>query len=224
MKTITFSTTLDIEPEYLPQPASKFIPEWYKQTESYLGGKKEPSGNGITSGTIKKCIPVFDVITAGYIIPLPADVYVTQKEDGPYYEWSNLGLVQFHPVEQAPLHPSANGFSYPKWMNPWAIQTAPGYSTLFVQPFHRSADFTILPGLVDTDTYSAAVNFPFVLNNPRFEGIIPAGTPIVQVIPIKRDIWQMQFGESNDKKITTRLQSKMFDRYKSLFWHRKDYR
>jgi hypothetical protein len=224
MKLITFSSNLDIEPEYRPQPASKFIPEWYKLTESYIGGKREPTGAGLTSGTIKRCIPVFDVITAGYIISLPADVYVTQKDNAPYYEWSNLGLVQFHPVEQAPLHPSFNGFSYPKWINPWAIKTAPGYSSLFVQPFHRSADFTILPAIVDTDTYSAPVNFPFVLNNSKFEGIIAAGTPIAQVIPIKRDVWQMQFGDTIQNRITTRLQSKMFDRYKSLFWHKKEYK
>lgn len=224
MKTILFSTHLDIEKEYHPQPADRFIPEWYKQTHSYVGGKKQPSGNGGTTGTIKRCMPVFDAITSGYIIPLPADVYVTQRDGAPYYEWSNFGLVEFHPVEQAPLHPEANGFSYPKWMNPWAIKTPSGYSTLFVQPFHRSADFTILPGIVDTDNYSAAVNFPFVLNSPNFEGLIPAGTPIAQVIPIKRDKWQKQFGDTGQVRVTTRLQSKLFDRYKYMFWNKKDYR
>lgn len=183
-----------------------------------------PTGLGGTSGTIKKCMPVFDVITAGYIIPLPADVYVSQKEGAPYYEWSNLGLVQFHPVEQAPLHPKSSGLPYPKWINPWAIKTAPGYSALFVQPFHRDSVFTILPGLVDTDTYSAAVNFPFVLNDINFEGMIPAGTPLAQVIPIKRDVWKMEFSEIDSNRISTRLQSKMFDRYKSLFWHKKEYK
>lgn len=224
MKIITFSTSLDIEQEYYPKPADRFIPEWYKQTESYLGNKKQPTGNGDTSGTIKRCMPVFDSITAGYIITLPADVYVSQKDGSPYYEWSNFGLVQFHPVDQAPLHPKGNNFPYPKWTNPWAIKTEPGYSTLFVQPFHRSTDFTILPGLVDTDTYSAPVNFPFVLNDTSFEGLIPAGTPIAQVIPIKRDSWKMQIGETNHERVSIRLQSKMFDRYKSLFWHKKEYK
>lgn len=224
MKLITFSTHLDIEKEYYPKPANKFIPDWYKKTESYVGGKKQPTGAGQTSGTVKKCTPVFDVITAGYLILLPADVFITQKNNEPYYEWSNFGLVQFQANEQAPTHPLANGFNYPKWINPWAIKTAPGYSTLFVQPFHRESEFTILPGLVDTDTYSAAVNFPFVLNDIKFEGIIPAGTPIAQVIPIKRDQWKMKIGDADQARVTTRLQSKMFDRYKSLFWHKKEYK
>lgn len=224
MKIITFSTKAIIEPEFYPKPADKYIPEWYKKTESYIGGKKEPSGDGNTTGTIKRCIPVFDAITAGYILCTPADVFVTQKDGVPYYEWSNLGLVEFHPVVQAPEHPRVNGFPYPKWINPWSIKTAPGYSILFVQPFHRDSVFTILPGIVDTDTYYAEVNFPFVLNDPKFEGLIPAGTPIAQVIPIKRDSWQMSIGQVDYEKIKIRLSSKMFDRYKNLFWHKKDYK
>lgn len=224
MKTITFSTNLLIEKEYYPQPASKNIPEWYKNIESYFGGKKQPRGDGQTTGTIKKCIPVFDAITGGYLILLPADVYVSTKEGAPYFEWANLGLITFHPVEQAPNHPATNGFPYPKFMNPWAIKTPKGYSTLFVQPFHRQAPFTILPGIVDTDKYYAPVNFPFVLNDPIFEGLIPAGTPIAQVIPIKRESWQKNNDAIDYDTINAKLLTKFFDKYKNFFWHKKEYK
>jgi hypothetical protein len=224
MKNIIFSTNLDIEKEYYPKPASKFIPEWYKNIESYLNGKKEPGGQGGTSATVKKCMPVFDAITAGYIIPSPADIFVSEKDGQPYYEWSNFGLIQFHPIEQAPLHPAQNGHAYPKWMNPWAIKTPPGYSLFFTQPLHRESVFTILPGIVDTDSYSAQVNFPFVLNDPKFEGVIPAGTPLAQVIPIKREVWQMQYGDAGQDRVNNRMHTKIFDRYKTLFWNKKEYR
>lgn len=226
MKQIIFSTNVIIEPEYYPEPASKIIPDWYKHLESYMGGEKKPTGQGSTTGTIKKCIPVFDAITAGYIIKLPADVYVKTVDDAPYYEWANLNLVEFHSTQQAPNHPAYNGFSYPKWINHWAIKTPKSYSVLFVQPFHREAPFTILPGIVDTDNYYAPVNFPFVLNDPKFEGLIPAGTPIAQVIPFKRESWQMETNTNfeNAGRISTRLQSKMFDRYKTMFWNKKNYK
>jgi hypothetical protein len=224
MKQILFTSTATIQPEYYPTPASKDIPDWYKKLESYMDNKKVPNGTGGTTGTIKKCIPVFDSITAGYLILLPADVFVTQKEGMPYYEWANYGLVEFHPVEQAPSHPMANSFPYPKWINPWAIKTPKGYSSLFVQPFHRESVFTILPGIVDTDNYSAPVNFPFVLNNPKFEGLIPAGTPIAQVIPVKRDNWVKKYGAKYDDSISLRLRTKFFDAYKTLFWQRKEYK
>jgi hypothetical protein len=117
---------------------------------------------------------------------------------------------------------------YPKWHNPWAIRTPKGYSTLFVQPFHRESLFTILPGIVDTDLYLPTVNFPFVINDPDFEGLIPEKTPIAQVIPIKRDSWKMSIGDEKDIEdlllVRRKLQTKLFDRYKKFFWSKKEYK
>ena len=211
-----------------PKPASMFIPEWYKNTESYINGKKIPDGTGNTKATIKRCMPVFDAITAGYIITLPADVYVSLKDGVQNFEWANFNLVSFHPIEQAPEHPARKPHQYPKWNNPWAIKTPKGYSVLFVQPFHRESLFTILPGIVDTDEYASPVNFPFVINDPNFEGFIPKGTPIAQVIPFKRESWEMKIGGTEERllesKVVTRLQTKFFDRYKTMFWTKKEYK
>lgn len=226
---IVFTNTVPQAEIESPKPASQFIPNWYKEVESYINGKKLPDGNGGGTGTVKRCMPVFDAITAGYIITLPADVYVSQRDEQPYFEWATLGLVQFHPAVQAPNHPNRNGHeSYPKWINPWAIKTPKGYSTLFVQPFHRESVFTILPGVVDTDEYFAPVNFPFVLNDVKFEGLIPKGTPIAQVIPVKRDTWEIKIGSEKEFveqiKITNKLSTRFFDRYKDMFRAHKEYR
>lgn len=232
-QSIIFTNTMNVPEEYAPKPASLFIPDWYKRLESYASGVKKPDGEGMTTATLKRCMPVFDSITGGYIIVSVADVFVSQKEgeDGnkhPYFEWANYGLIQFHAIDQAPEHPARNGYPYPKWINPWGIKTPKGYSSLFVQPFHRESVFTILPGIVDTDEYTAAVNFPFVLNDTSFEGLIPAGTPIAQVIPIKRDEWKMELGSQAEfieqQKIGNRMQSRFFDRYKSMFRQPKEYK
>jgi len=224
---ITFTNTSgfdDLEP---PQPASKFIPEWYKNMESYIGDKKPGYEDG-TPSTIKRCMPVFDAITAGYIIPLPADVYVSIKDGQQYFQWSSFNLVHFHPVEQAPTHPARNEHHYPKWVSHWSVKTPKGYSTLFTQPMHRESVFTIFPGIVDTDMYYSPVNFPFVINDPKFEGLIPKGTPIGQLIPFKRDSWKMQFGGEKEIKEqmnnTKALNTKFFDRYKNMFRANKEYK
>jgi hypothetical protein len=243
---ITFTNMSGYQDLTLPKPASSLIPDWYKNTESYIGKEKKTNSIGGTYATIKRCMPVFDAITAGYIITLPADVYVSVRDyeaqdsktgkiiEGlpikkmQHFEWSAFSLIEFHPIEQAPLHPDKKPYAYPKWNNPWSIKTPKGYSTLFVQPFHRESVFTILPGVVDTDQYSAPVNFPFVINDPSFEGLIPMGTPIAQVIPVKRDSWKMELGNQEDlvkqTTITQRLQTKFFDRYKTMFWSRKEYK
>jgi hypothetical protein len=258
---ILFTNTIDVLAEFEPKPASGSVPEWYKNIESYIGNSgKIPNGNGGTSATIKRCMPVFDAITGGYILYTQTDIYVSSrkiqyadkmhkeatgedrfltddevKEKGmplyqPYYEWPSHKPLDFHPVEQAPNHPNRNGHpnSYPKWINPWAIKTPKGYSCLFIQPMHRESVFTILPGIVDTDRYYAPVNFPFVLNDVNFEGIIPAGTPMAQVIPFKRDDWKMSIGKARDvedqNKITRRLRTTFFDSYKNKFRINKEFR
>lgn len=227
---ITFTDTLGIQEEFIPKPATLSVPDWYKNLESYIGGEKKPSGEGTTTGTIKRCMPVFDAITSGYVLYTYTDIWVSQKDGMPWYEWPLFTPIGFHPVEQAPNHPNRNGHnpSYPKWINPWSIQTPPGYSTLFVQPFHRESVFTILPGVVDTDKYNVPVNFPFVLNNVDYKGLIPAGTPMVQVIPFKRESWEMNIGSQEElqsqQKTNIKLRTRFFDSYKSQFRQPKEYK
>lgn len=235
MQIIKFTDTIGVPEEYLPVPASRLIPEWYKSLESYIGGEKRPDGNAGTTATAKRCMPIFDAITGGYIISTHTDLWVSQRQDEngkivPYYEWANFGAISFHPKQQLPEHPDGEGheMSYPKWNNTWAIATPPGYSCLFISPLHRETPIIVLPGVVDTDTYSAPVNFPFVLRDPKMDGIIPAGTPIMQVIPFKREEWQMEIGSNEEfqqqAKVSNKLRSVFFDSYKRQFRQPKEYR
>jgi hypothetical protein len=190
-------------------------------------------------------MPIFDALVSGYIITSYVDIYVSQKqvvyksESGeeftvpnektiPYYEWPSFEPIQFHPIHQAPNHPQFNGADYPKWISPWSIKTPPGYSCLFLQPVHRPSIFSIFPGVVDTDSYYVPVNFPFVLNDVTFTGFIPAGTPIAQVIPFKRDSWEMSLGsekELNEQNIhRVSLRTRFFDSYKNLYRKPKEYK
>jgi len=221
-KGITFTDTIGVAKEYAPKPAIHFIPQWYKEMEAYFPKERTPE----SLPTIKKCIPVLDAITAGYIIVSSCDVYVSVKDGEPNYNSAVPNLIQFHPRKQAYKHPAVNNFQFPKWINPWSIKTPKGYSCLFVPPMHNPNEhFVILEGIVDTDSYSAAVNFPFVLKNTTEEFMIPAGTPIAQVIPFKRDEWKSKISTNKEasNEAATYLGSHFFDRYKRLFWNRKNY-
>jgi hypothetical protein len=236
---INFTPTFEVVEDYCPQPSSKFLPDWYRELDSYVDNVKRPSGNGTTSATVKRCMPVFDMMTAGYIIPTYVDIFVSQREQVdpndptkfevyPWYEWSSQGVISFHPIDQAITHPGrkVHKGNFPKFANPWSIVTPPGYSCLFIPPVHRDSPFSILSGLVDTDSYKAPVNFPFILNDSSFEGLIPAGTPLAQVIPIKRDNWSMEINNdiSLSNKDSLKLRSKFFDSYKTQFRNNKEYK
>ena len=168
-------------------------------------------------------------MTMGYIMYTQTDIQVSTRENMPFYMWRIGDGLSFHSVSQAPLHPIKNDLPYPKWINDYIIETPEGYSCLFTNPMHNPNNiFTIMPGVVDTDKYKLKVNFPFVLNDPNWRGIIPAGTPMVQVIPFKRDSWKHVFGSKKDidyyLKYEKRGSIRFFNNYKLSFWNKKDYR
>ena len=230
---IKFTNVEKVSDAYLPKPSSDFIPSWYKDTKSYYPHGIKEVNDGKPNFTIKKCMPVFDALTAGYIITTYTDVWVTHgPKEGTIFNWSSFKPIQFHPNFQADKHPlskEVNGESFPKWINAWGIETPKGYSCLFINPMHNpNGIFTILEGIVDTDQYTAAVSFPFVMNDIHFEGLIPAGTPIAQVIPFKRESWKMEFGNEKDiekqQKLSEKMISRFFDKYKTFAWIKKEYK
>jgi hypothetical protein len=237
---ITFIKTHTHVPDFCaPVPAADELPDWYKKQSSYMTADSkrvplidEEQNKVNTSSTIKRCMPVFDSMSSGYLLRSSSDVYVKTSIDGtPFYAWpdSHLTQIEFHSPKQADQHPKHNpDIAYPKWVNYWGIKTPEGYASLFVTPLHRDLPFEILPGVVDTDTYNSPVNFPFTLKDSRWEGLIPSGTPIAQVIPFKRDEWTMNFGGDKEKLDQSiqgmQLRTKFFDGYKTMFRKQKSYR
>lgn len=233
---ITFVPSI-IDPT-LPQPipASKKIPEWYKSISRYIGGEKKPSSNPKgTTGTIKTCMPVFDAITSGYLILSATDVFIEKEEEGRFYNWANYNLITFHSQNQVTGYPKLNKKlnqeNVPKFANHWIVKTPKGYSCLFLPPSHHDLPFSILPGIVDTDTYFHPVNFPFI-PDPDFSGLIPKGTPIAQVIPFRRENWKMSIESLEDSKtlqkdllrVVNNLSTHFFDKYKKNYWIGKSYK
>lgn len=228
-QSIRFTSLLSYDSR-APEPAQKNIPHWYKEMVSYGDSGKKPNGEGKVDKTVKKCIPFLDAITSGYLFFTHGDIYVSQREEGPWFEWTGEPIIEFHNKWQIEKHPAVENEEYnvPKYLNPWIMKTPKGYSTLFVPPIHRETPFKILEGIVDTDAYNTNINFPFILSNLKFEGIIPAGTPIAQAIPFKRDDWQYEIGNEKDIDQARRVQREMrqyfSNYYRNKFWVRKTYK
>ncbi len=98
---------------------------------------------------------------------------------------------------------------------------------IYTHPFNRyDLPFLSLTGIIDNDTYymENLANHPFFVRE-GFVGIIPKGTPMLQMIPIKRDRWSSKF-EKYDEDLKIRFQDlrKYFtDGYKKLYWNKKEY-
>jgi hypothetical protein len=230
---IKFLNSKAIDDAYKPQPARKDLPSWYRDQEAFMGGKKGLMRDANTgNATIKRCVPVLDMLMSGYILYTPVDIWVSNNERGEYgFNWKGYEVIGDHDKAQLKNHPyiDSSPNKLPKIVNPWSITTEPGYSCMFINPPHRESVFRIFEGIVDTDTYNIPVNLPFVFNDPLFQGLIPAGTPMALVIPFKRDSFECvveTLNESNadriDKQNTTMI-SHYYDTYRRLFWAGKDY-
>lgn len=172
-----------------PAPANKFMPEWYKHLPTH--SKSHRDHRGSLSMTAKKCLPMLDIMTHGFIIPLAGDIHIRTNEDASQIDITEnqyIKLTEEHNQDQV-----GSKFPFPKhhlvkFINPFVIKTPPGYSCMFIPPVnHIETRFMALGGIVDTDKYDREINFPSVWMATNFDGILPAGTPIVQVIPYKRD-------------------------------------
>ena len=215
-----------------PSPALKSLPNWYKNMPPYTNGDKEHIvQNKQTNLTLKKCVPFLDALGAGYFIPLPADVQVSQTPGGPRVTWlSQFDIVTEHSDSQLPNIEIPEGYNKHafKWSNPWVVKTPKGYSSLFINPINRNdLPFYSFAGIVDTDEYSLPVNLPFLIKD-KFNGTIESGTPIIQVIPFKRDSWTTVFTEAESileyNQNIFDFSSKLKHYYRDKFWKRKEYR
>ena len=171
-----------------PKPAAKYVAEWFKKCPVELESR-DPSG--AKSMGAKRCIPMLDAMSLGYVIPLQADLHIQTNEDKTHIEITNppsMKICEFHDIKQLG-ETTAPGFptSPLKFINYWVIKTAPGWSTM-ITPLVNQFDghFTCLSGLVDTDRYPKEINFPAAWHTPNFDGLLPAGTPLVVVHPVKR--------------------------------------
>ena len=224
---------IDVIPH--PVPASKAMPEWFSKLKRDIDGEDKSN-----AGTVKRCIPVLDAVTQGYIIPLWADLHIkVTKNDEGLYIWckypdgfwggtsddiSNHGWEQVG--DACDLKKFSLGRVLMKFSNPWAIETPAGWSVQFKNPANNwSNDIHLIEGVVDTDTYHNRVNFPYVwTGSEEGEWVIPRGTPLVHVIPFKRspmehvvDVLDL----AKQARIDNMLASYMRDKYRKLFWHKR---
>lgn len=215
----------------VPKPAKAYIPEWYKKSPMHTDYAKEHkvgSPERSNNKGIKYCMPFLDGLTHGYIAETWCDIQVYRTPSGPEIHWEvdpdiissrDKGGNEFLPV------PVGHVDKHYVWKNPYGIQTPRGYSCLLTHPLNRyDLPFTTMSAIVDSDTYTPPGNYPFYLHED-FEGIIPAGTPMFQIIPIKRDSWTSELNEDlyevGEKRNWIAMGQTGF--YKNFLWTKKSF-
>jgi len=168
----------------MPEPAHKYLPDWYKSAEMFM--EKNKLGK-----TVRACMPFMESLTFGWIIPVPTDIEIQQTTDGMRIDWLDEAFKAMgqHKLEQlgGDMFPHQD-ISVIKFILPYVVRSPENVSTLYMPPLNRfEPRFRAFSGVVDTDTYVNQINIPAVLWNTKYEGVIKAGTPLAQIIPFERN-------------------------------------
>lgn len=223
-----------------PERATTAIPDWFKSAPRYQNGNTEMQSDEYSHNlTFRHCMPFLDAMTSGYVLKTSVDIYVSRDQN--YYPNISFGpeqkslpspQLQFNPSFEThiPLKSGFDPFVY-AWSVYWRIKTPKGVSSMFVQPFNRTdLPFYTLTGITDTDNWDGSDVLNVALA-AGFEGLIPKGTPFVQIIPFYRHDWEHKIVETNDEQSVKlretvgkkRIKSKS-GYYRDNLWNKKSYR
>jgi hypothetical protein len=215
-----------------PSPAKLLVPEWYKKAKPFKEKDVEIDESGMIKNTsLKMCMPFFDALTGGYVQKTWTDIFVKRDSDGNFFEiyYSfSPSIVRIRDSTNISINKSVFYDKEFIWIEPWVPKLPKGYSILYTHPLNRlDLPFTSLSAIVDSDNYyhTSFGQYPFYIRKD-FEGLIPAGTPMYQMIPFKRESWIkscLKFDSKINEKNTRTMMNNFWGIYKQKFWEKKNF-
>lgn len=158
------------------------------------------------------CPGMMDYLNAGYIITAHTDIHIKATSEGcvvmvegmcvAHEEMPRLQPSQFnYAIVDGILQPDEVEKAAWKVPLPWTIHMRKGYSG-YLLPALMHSDFhdkiRVMPGIVHFDKFHTT-NFVFVPVK-ECEFTIPAGTPLIQMIPFKREDFHAECGKATERE------------------------
>jgi len=182
-----------------PIAARRGLPEWLRRMPT----SAHSADLGAELETVKQCPPFVDAMSAGFLMPLAADLHVA---DGAItWDWeppANLpghyprSPFAFHVADQlvgTPMH-DPDRFAV-KFINFWTVALPAGWGLLCTHPANRDdLPFRSVTGLVHADNYDTFIHFPALWTDPGFAGVLPRGTPVAQCYPVPLESLELETG------------------------------
>lgn len=215
----------------LPKSAKWFLPNWYKESKKFLSKKNtllSPKSEKLLG--VKACVPFADAMMFGYMAQTGQDIQVVQRDGHPDLRWpvGSYDILSARDGLGSETLPVPAGH-YPYhfvWRNLFSMKMPKGYVAMFTHPLNRhDLPFTTLTGIIDGGTTLHPGQFPFFLKE-GFEGVIPKGTPMFQIIPIKLETWKAQYSQEiipeSDQNARS-AQTSIYGWYRHFVWQKKEF-
>lgn len=202
-----------------PRPAKNYIPNWFKNIPNNI------------PGTVKTCPSFPDYFSLGYVLPMWMDSVLNYNKETNV--WNSLSSPkmpgwEIHQNHQLIDHvtPYFNGsksdFVF-KAVCPWRIITPPGWSVLQLPIFYNfNKDWTILPGVIDTDIHHE-INQQVLYHGNGEDIAINRGEAFALYIPFerKKNKLNIRSANKNDIKKISSANLNLFSRLNNSGSYRK---
>ena len=215
MRKIQFFSTIDGMADLFPIiPASEYKPAWVSEARAHY---KAVVSDAVEEKTthIYRCPGIFDIMSKGYIVPLPWDIAIeTRADDSKNFKWTipsgelenrlhnELLKGHFGPnVQFLPKRPYSLD-TIIKFNTPWYVVAPKDVKFIVIPiPYNENWQFESVTGILDPG-YSAEVNVQVRWNLKNGKHIIKAGTPMCQLIPLSNEEFELEVrtANENDKK------------------------
>jgi hypothetical protein len=170
-----------------PEPASKYIPQWYRNLDKYYIDDNETTNErpGIQQQTVKGCMPFLEALTLGWILPNMTEIHTKDVNQRVEIEkrW-DYEYVLPHPEIQLDVYGLDDNETIIKFQTPWYINAPKNTRLLITDPFNRKRTFLhAFSGVrhVDRFLYNIFVLARYDIS-PNHDRIIPDGYPLAQMI------------------------------------------
>lgn len=224
------------ENSFHPSPSKSFVPEWFSKASRFWTDKSGKNYYDHESGekllSFKACPALMDSFVSGYSLLTPCDIHfytingkISVGIDDKYKSFCE----RREPVADLEV-PFGYEETHFHWFPNWMPELPEGYSAVYVSPINRfDLPFITVSGIIDNDKMSTPGLIPFFIQK-GFVGTIKAGTPYVQILPYKRESWNMEKVFHSEIEIVHRHNesAKKFripggGGYKKTVWSRKDF-
>ena len=141
-----------------PFPASQALPQWWKDASPYIKSEKDIDGKKIiiknreSNASFKKCTPMLDLLSSGYIVPLWSDVQIRYENELPSISWRvEKNVFELHATQEVEI-PNGYQKSQFKFLNQWVPKLPKGYSALIIAcPGYPNNPFRAMQAIIDYD-------------------------------------------------------------------------
>lgn len=222
-----------------PKPIIKTLPSWYKKASVHITNPatNQPYINPMDGGKVpswKACAPLFDAMSSGYALRTPCDIEFFEKNGRISAKALDKNSQDFI-SERAEMADFTAPIGYDKnhfaWWVDWGVSVSEGYSVLYTQPMNRfELPFLNTSGIIDNDKVNLLGQVPFFVFK-GWTGVLPAGTPYLQLFPFKRENWESSIIiEDPNKMYNKNIQNMQKYRvpnggvYKNQVWEKRFYK